>query len=259
MTGKSWHVLAQGPGRDVVLAVDFNSTGRTTAAFRDLVGLLDPPLTVWETAAPPVTVTPDAYVDWWLAEVRRSGRQVNAVVGYCAGAVLAARIAAELAVPRLVLFDPELPNSTGLYRDFHAAGDSMAAMMMPGELDRYHAAADRVRAERGDDLIAVGRELGEVFTATMGGIAERIGLDNEVRDELAGVFGTLVRYLTAATLYDPEPRWARATAIRSAGGRAVDVGHDVVLDVGHDDLLRHTGTARALSDLLGTATAGEPA
>jgi hypothetical protein len=34
-----------------------------------------------------------------------------------------------------------------------------------------------------------------------------------------------------------------------------EVGRDVVLDVSHDDLLRHTATACALSDLLGTATA----
>lgn len=261
MAGKSWNVLGRGPGQDLVLAVDFSSTGRPMAGFRDLVPLLDPPLTVWETAAPAGGAVPPAgYVDWWLVEVERSGRPVRAVVGYCAGAVLAAQIAAQIAArhdaPRLVLFDPELPNTAGLHRDFHAAGDSMAAMMAPGELDRYHAAAERVRAEFGDDdVLSVGSALDEVFTATMTGIAERIGLDNEVRDELAGVFGTLVQYLAAAQLFDPHAMWARSTAIRSTGAAAVEVGGDVVLDVSHDDLLRHTGAARALSDLLGTATA----
>jgi hypothetical protein len=235
------------------------------AGFRDLVPLLDPPMTVWETVVPAdETVEPAAFMDCWLADVERSGRPVRAVAGYCAGAVLAAQLAERLTLrqdpPRLLLLDPELPNTAGLYQDFRAAGDSMAAMMAPGEPDRYHAAAERIRAEgRDDDIVSAGAALDEVFTVAMTGIAERMGLDDQVRDELAGAFRALVRFLSAAQLFDPEEMWARATTIRSTGGAALTADREVVLDVGHDDLLRHTGTARALAGLLGTATAGEPA
>lgn len=268
MASKPWKILGQRqeqePEQELTLAVRFSSTARTLAGFADLVPLLDPPLTIWETAMPTAgTVPPDKYVDWWLADVEQTGKPVRAVFGYCAGSVLAAQLAHRLAqrqpAPQLVLFDPELPGTDGLYSDFRTAGDGVAAMMAPGELDRYHAAAQRICAEFADDDVpGVGAALNAVFVATMTGVAQRLGLDDEVRAELSGVFGVLVEYLVAAGLFDPREMWAQAVAIHSAGGTA-DVGRGVVLDVSRDNLLRHIDTARALSGLLGPATAGNPA
>jgi len=257
----SWKVLGQGPEQDLVLAVDFSSTGRPIAGFNDLVPRLDPPVTAWETLPPPAGhVDRDGYVDWWLAEVRRSGRPVRAVLGYCAGAVFAAQMAERIAdwqeEPLLVLLDPERPNTLGLYRDFHTVGETMASMLSEDELRRYHESASAVREKFGDDdLTAVGTALGEVFTDVMGTVAERLELDDEVREELTGVFGSLVEYLVAADRFDPAEVWARSTAIRSGGpGGGAAVGHEITVDVEHHDLLRHDPTARAVSELLAART-----
>jgi hypothetical protein len=265
-----WKILGQGPDSGLVLAVDFSNTGRLLAGFNDLVPRLDPPVTVWETLPPAAgQVAATDYVDWWLAEVRQSGRPVRAVLGYCAGAVLAARLAERVATwqdePLLILLDPELPNTLGLYRDFHTVGDSMTAVLSEAELREFHEAGQRVQDKFGDDdIAAVGSALGEVFATAMATAADRLGLDDEIRDELAGVFDSLVAYLVAATRYDPRQVWARSTAICAVepdtgapGGHApgrAPVRHEITLEVNHRDLLRHDPTAGAVSDLLAGRT-----
>lgn len=261
---RAWKILTQSPDPALVLAVDFSTTGRPLAGFNDLGPRLDPPVTLWETLPPaPGEVPTTGYVDFWLAGIRQTGRRVRAVLGYCAGAVLAAQMTERIATwqeePLLVLLDPERPNTLGLYRDFHAVGDSLVAFMSEEELRGFHAAGRRVQEKYGDDDISsVGSALGEVFTAAMGTAAERLGLDDEIRDELAGVFDSLVGYLVAATRFDPLPSWARSVAIRSreVGGGA-PVGREIKIDVKHHDLLRHDLTARAASDLLAGRRVGQ--
>jgi hypothetical protein len=260
----AWKTLSTGPAGDLVLAVDFSTSGRAQAAFSDLAPLLDPPASLWTTVPPAAddAVAPAGYTDWWLEEVRASGHRVQAVLGYCAGGVFAAAMAERIAgwqeSPQLVLFDPELPNTRDLYRDFHNAGDSMSALLEPEELDGFHAAGRRVEERYADgDLAAVGPRLAGIFTTAVGTAAERLELDDDIRDELAGVFDSLVRYLSAAAALDPSARWATATAVTSRAP-AQAVGREIRLDVAHDDLLRDPATARTLTELLAgarTATA----
>jgi hypothetical protein len=261
MAENSWKTLSKGHDPRLVLALDFSNTGRLQAGFHDLVPRLDPPVTVWEALPPaPRQVASTGYVDWWLADVRGSNQTVHAVLGYCAGAVFAAEMAERIATwqdaPLLILLDPELPNALGLYRDFHTVGDAMASVLSQDELREFHEAGRRVQEKFGDeDLGSVGSALGEVFTATIATAAERLGLDDEIRDELAGVFGSLVEYLVAATRFDPRPIWARSIAIRSVkpgDGAPIrhPVEHEIRIVVEHHHLLRHDPTARAVSNLL---------
>ena len=260
MANNAWKILGLGPDPGLVLTVDFSNTGRPLAGFRDLMPRLDPPVTAWETLPPTAgQVGTTDYVDWWLAEIRHSGRSVRAVLGYCAGAVFAAEMAEHIAIwqdaPLLVLLDPELPNTPGLCRDFHIAGDAMAAILSPEELREFHNAGLQVQATFGDNLTVVGAALGEIFTAAIATAAKRLDLDDEIRDELAGVFGSLVGYLEAATHFDPRPIWSKSIVIHSAGlGGAARAGHGIMIDVNHRDLLRHDATARALSDVLAGRT-----
>lgn len=252
----SWKSLTKGDRDELILSVDFSTSGRTQATFADLAARLDPPTaTVWTTLPPTAddAVALDGYVDWWLGNVRQSGRRVTAVLGYCAGAVFAAALAERIGewqdTPAVVLFDPELPNTVGLYKDFHSAGDSMASLLMPEELEEFHEAGREIERRYADDLAAVGPELALIFTRAVGTAAERLELDDDIRDELAGVFGSLVGYLAAASHIDPLPLWTRAIAITS-GRPAYPVGREIRIDVDHDDLLRINGAARALSELL---------
>src|ERR671936_774659 len=79
VTENPWRILSHGDDSDLVLAVDFASTGRLQAGFRELVPRLSPPVTVWE-ALPPAArqVAANGYVEWWLAEIRDRGRAVRA-------------------------------------------------------------------------------------------------------------------------------------------------------------------------------------
>lgn len=252
----SWKSLTKGDRDELILSVDFSTSGRTQASFADFAPRLDPPAAAFWTTLPPTAddaVALDGYVDWWLTDVRKSGRRVTAVLGYCAGAVFAAALAERIGAwqdtPALVLFDPELPNTAGLYKDFHAAGDSLASLLMPEELTEFHEAGRQIERRYADDLAAVGPELALIFTRAVGTAAERLELDDDIRDDLAGVFGSLVGYLAAASAIDPLPLWARGTAITS-GPPSYPVGREIRFDVDHDDLLRINGVARALSELL---------
>lgn len=268
MAKNSWKILSQGSDRGLVLAVDFSHTGRSQASFRDLVGHLNPRLTVWETLPPTGRhVPPHGYVDWWLGEIRQSDQPVRAVLGYCAGAVLAAQMVERIATwqdePLLVLLDPELPNTFGLYRDFRTVGDSMAGLLSKEELCEFHQAVQRVQEKyNDDDICRVGLALCEVFSAAIATAAKRLDLDNEIRDELADVFDSLVQYLVAATLFDPLAIWARSPAIRSRepdgaplkhGSR---VGREITIDVKHHDLLRYGPAAHVVSDLIAQRMGG---
>lgn len=274
MSRIAWKTLSGdedgGDGHGLTLAVDFTTSGRGQAQFADLAGILAPhtAATVWASVPPPadadVAHDGEAYLDWWLGEVRDSGRHVEAVLGYCAGAVHAAALAERIAewqhdAPQLLLFDPELPNTAGLYHDFHAAGDTLAGLLTPEELAEFHAAGQRLEARYGDgELPAAGAELAAVFTAAVGTAAERLELDDDIRDELAGAFDSLVGYLTAATTLDPLPAWSAATALTTSAP-AHPVGRELRQDTPHDDLLRDPATARALAGLLDAGRAARTA
>lgn len=80
----SWRVLSEGAGNDIVVAVDFDATGRPEARYTELAKIIDPPLTIWETVPQQVSAEPgtpgEAFVSAWLAEVGASGRRVSAVI-----------------------------------------------------------------------------------------------------------------------------------------------------------------------------------
>ncbi|MFI5689286.1 hypothetical protein [Streptomyces sp. NPDC051636] len=258
MSRIAWKTLNSGESDRLLLAVDFAAGSRGPAQFADLAPLLDPQHTLWASRPPgpddQVPPTGNAYLDWWLGEVRASGAPVQAVLGYCAGGVFAAALADRVAdwqpAPRLILLDPELPATSGLYEDFHTAGDSLGALLTPAELDAFHARGEALKAQYGDDqLPVVGRELADTFTAAVAAAADRLDLDEDIRDELSGAFVSLVSYLTAATTLSPLPAWSTATAVTTTTPDQ-PVGHDHRVPVAHDDLLRSPATARALEHLL---------
>ncbi|MFE0512117.1 hypothetical protein [Streptomyces sp. NPDC058964] len=261
MSRIAWKTLSSGDNEGLLLAVDFAAGSRAPAQFADLAPLLEPSLTLWASRPPgpddQVPPTGNAYLDWWLGEVRASGAPVRAVLGYCAGGVFAAALAERIAdwqpAPRLILLDPELPATSGLYDDFHTAGDSLAALLTPAELDAFHARGEALKAQYGADrLPVVGRELADTFTGAVAAAADRLDLDEDIRDELSGAFVSLVSYLTAATTLSPPAAWSTATALTTTAPEQ-PVGHEERIPVAHDDLLRSTATARVLERLLADA------
>ncbi|KAB1145536.1 hypothetical protein RM555_28000 [Micromonospora sp. DSM 115977] len=269
MKKNSWQILRKGGPGGLTLTVDFTSTGRTQACFRDLVPLLSAPGEIWETVAPASgaedTMSGADYVERWAKGVRRRERTVDTVIGYCVGAVFAAPLASRLAesqdeAPRLVLLDPELPNIVGLYRDFHAAADALRTILTPEEIAAFHADGQAVQEKHGlEDLTLIGPALAGIFSDAIDVAGRRLGLDDDVRAELGGSFASFVGYLRAATEIDPAPQWATATAITSAHStqRGQGFGRTIPLAVDHDQMLRHPDVAATVSGLMTGADAGQ--
>lgn len=269
MKKSSWQTLRKGDQRALTLTVDFTSTGRTQACFRDLVPMLTAPGDIWETIAPATGaedgMTGADYVERWALGVHKRERVADTVIGYCVGAVYAAALAARLtelqgSTPRLILLDPELPNIAGLYRDFHAAADALTTILDEDELARFHAGGKEVRERHGlDDITLIGPALAGIFSDAIEVAGKRLGLDEDLRAELGGSFASFVAYLRAATEIDPRPEWSTAAAVTSAQSSAHDGGRDphfadeVRLPVDHDQMLRHPDVAAAVSTLMGAA------
>ncbi|GAB3486218.1 hypothetical protein [Amycolatopsis cihanbeyliensis] len=268
---RSWQAVHEAEGPDLVLAADFPVTGRNEGGFAELVpGLgLDCPL--WQTVPP--TVAPDAttdveeYLAPWVEEIRRTGRTVRAVLGYCAGSVFAGAVAERVAAhqdppPRIVLFDPELVDVPTVHLQFGRVIGNMTAVLDAEELSTLEREAQRL-AEAAANPAGFAAELFTMFRPIAAKAFERAGLDGGFAAELTDLVGSFMAYLGVAARLDPTPAWANATTITSASqgsglnrlraeGRAGDgfVAEEIRFEVEHRDLLRTGGTADAVAKLL---------
>lgn len=267
MEPRAWRVLTPGSRSDLVLAVDFASTGRRTSSFAELAPRLDPAIALWETLQPPSgpsTRTGSDYVAWWLEDILQSRRRVDAVLGYCAGGVYASALAARIrdaqgAAPKLVLFDPEPPNAPTLLSDFDDILQHMARILSHDEVASAREAARRAQA-RQTEFAVFGAELVEIYRRAVTAAFSRAGIDDDLTDELIATFADYVAYLAAGRQIDPVPGWSTATAIGSTHPTS-GAGHAARLirfDIPHDDLLRNDDVARAVMGILAATSVDEP-
>lgn len=265
-----WRALPPGRAGEVILAIDFDATGRPEARFADLAERLGPAYTVWETR-PQRDGRPDgdAYVQRWATEILMAGRPVRAVLGFCAGAAFAPSLALLVSnrqpfpVP-LILFDPEVVTPDTLYWQYTKIVNIAAPTLTPDETTRAMEAGREARSRSGD-LAQLGADVDGALRKHVAVAFERLGLDEERSNELLEAFAAFVEYLCAAGTLDPIPDWKSATAISSSSAasglnrlRAADptIGADLVarevrLDVPHSELLRSSEAADAVRSLLG--------
>ncbi|GAA2157713.1 hypothetical protein GCM10009760_60080 [Kitasatospora kazusensis] len=269
----SWKTLVEGGGSGgIVLAVDFDTTGRPEARFSDLVANLRTDLAVWETV-PPAAGSEYArsgagYVDCWAQRLEAERPQIKALLGFCAGSVYAAALAERIASwqqaePLLVIFDPEVSVSQTLMWQYHKVVGFMSSVISDEDVATAREAGLQLHnrtPEIGplkDGLIRLIREIGEpAFT--------RVGLDEARREELFSVFESFLCYLAAASDIDPLDRWRSAVAFSSAsplsglramrasgvGGDRLAVAREIEIDVEHGSMLADKGLAEAVSELL---------
>ncbi|TDD94231.1 hypothetical protein [Actinomadura rubrisoli] len=265
----AWKTLAESENSaGIILAVDFDTTGRPEARFSDLVAHMGPGHTVWESVPPPGgTLGPDDYIEHWAAPIEAGRRPVRALTGFCAGAVYAAALAERIRAvqdtePRLILFDPELSTAQTLMWQYHKVMGFMSAVLSADEIAEARAAGQRLHdrdPEVGalkDALIALARETGEPALT-------KAGLDEARREELFEVFESFLGYLAAAGRIDPLPEWRKAIAFSSASplsglnamrasglGGEVTVAEEIGIDVDHGTMLAHAGLAASFTALL---------
>src|SRR5581483_8997672 len=92
----------------------------------------------------------------WAAQVAAAGRPVRAVLGFCAGAALATRVADAVAAtgppPLVVLFDAAPTTGESLASGFTAALESSAAHLTADELADARGLSEQLAAAYPDDL-----------------------------------------------------------------------------------------------------------
>ncbi|MGP3972311.1 hypothetical protein [Streptomyces sp. 6N223] len=266
----AWKSLADGDiTKGITLAVDFDTTGRHEARFADLVANLQTSVSVWETV-PPAAGSSAAgsgagYVDHWTTPIEQSRPQVNAVFGFCGGAVYAAKLSERISEwqptqPLLVLFDPELSTSQTLIWQFHKVIGFLSSVISPELVAQAREMGQRAYDEIGevralqDELIRLMREFGEPALVSA-------GLDETRREELYAVFNSFLSYLAAASEIDPLAEWRYATAYSStsplsglnamrSAGLEITVGREIPVDVDHATMLADKDLALAVTDLL---------
>jgi hypothetical protein len=258
-----WKTLIEGSG-GVVLALDFDATGRIEARFADLVAnLTGGDYSVWESLQPDPAVAaggPDGFRAHWMRRLLDEGTDIRAIFGYCAGAVYAADLAAALGthVP-LVLFDPEIVDADALLDEFQRSIGFMAGTIPEPEIDAFNETAARVRARHVDprplcdELLDLVRDVG-------GPALDRAGLSGAIRDELIGILCSFMRYLTAAGEIDPWSQWSTAVVFTSnsplcglngiRAARPIEVGREIMVDVDNNGILADPAVARAVDELL---------
>lgn len=217
----SWRRIGEGSTDKTILAVDFDSTARPEAGFRQFAGLLKPARELWLTMQPDAADTEilsaKAYLDFWRA--RPEGR-IDTLVGYCVGCVFLPALAdaieqAQGERPALLLIDPEVVVTASIYRDFTKAVNAMAIL---SEEERAGAVTEALSVcqTAGDDFAAAAVGVVKLYESTAGKAFETLGLDEETSEDLLGLFRSYVSYLSAAYELKPEAGWASGVALTSA-------------------------------------------
>lgn len=224
MRAQPWRRISEGDGQGIILAVDFDSTARQEAGFAKFARLLDPSQEIWLTAQPEAAerelLSADDYLRWWRERPADDRRPVRAVVGYCVGCVFAGVLAAEIAGqqrtgPGLLLIDPEPVDMHSPYRDFTKAIGAMSVLSEQEEAG-YVSAALAACDDAGEDFGAAGASVIKLYEAAAGTAFSRLGLDEEIYEDLAGLYRSYMSYLHAAYQLDPSRTWADALALTSA-------------------------------------------
>ncbi|MGN2364020.1 hypothetical protein [Streptomyces luridiscabiei] len=271
---QTWRVLGNAEAHELVLAVDFDATGRAEGRFTDLAaGLAGLPFSIRETVPQEAGTGAGGPgpVERWLEEVAADGRPVRAVFGFCVGGVYAGAIAQRIAerqgrAPALVLFDPEQSGPLTLYSQFHKVLDSMSTLLSDEETAQATAEARRAH-ELHTEMAPLGAQLLDVYQRIAKPVFDRLGLDEKRQEEFTAVFALFVGYLIAAEEIDPLPAWREAVVVTSSSptsglngsrgaGRDIAVRRELRVDVPHVDLLRDPGVTRTVAELLGTETRG---
>jgi hypothetical protein len=247
------------------LGVDFPAAGRTEAGFADLLEKVGPRWDgygFWLTVPPPArldrAVSGQDYVRQWTAEIRGSGRQVVAVMGYCAGSVYAAAIAEDIArwqqpAPKVILFDPEADTGVladEMYKEMYRLIGVFGGFLSAEETE-YARKRTAELAESGlDDLFAVSAALVDLYRETGSAAFDKLRLSDGRRDEIIGYFESWLAWLYMTTQIDPSDTWQRSPAIMSTEYVAmtrqqpvvkaetrISIGREIALEVSHTDLL----------------------
>jgi hypothetical protein len=245
-----WIALSDvGVGRPTVLAIDFDTTGRTTGTFRDLIRLLPGTVNCWLSQQPALNglqpLNFRSYVAWWTEGLAALPGRVDAVLGYCAGALFASALAEEIfsrqaSRPAVVLLDPEEPSTVALLEDLNRAIASMT-LLTPSEQAEFQAEARECTSGTLIQFEAACDAAFQVYRRASRTVLDRARIEPEVGEELMSVFRS---YL---------PQGASATALLPGGHRYDPALARTQIQAGipKEELLRDAWVAHTVYRLIG--------
>ncbi|KAB1979053.1 hypothetical protein [Streptomyces triticiradicis] len=266
----TWKTLTEGENSEgIVLAVDFDTTGRPEARFSDLVANMGSTFEVWESVPPNVapghSLSGADYVDHWAARLEAERPEVHAILGFCGGAVYASALAERIGrlqgfEPKLVVFDPELSTAQTLFWQFHKVIGFLSDTLSAPEIAEARSIGEEA-FRRITEAVALKDELLRLMREFGMPALERIGLDETRREELFSVFDSFLCYLAAASEIDPRRQWRSAVAFNStsalsglnamrSAGVEIEVGREITVEADHGTLLSDKDMAGAVVDLL---------
>jgi hypothetical protein len=248
----SWWPLSD-RGHDLVLCLDYPG-GRAAAGFAELAAGVPTGacfLHFRQASTGPLAIGAGR----WAAEVAATGRPVRAVLGFCAGAALATRVADAVAAtgppPMVMLFDAALTTSESLTSGFTSALESSAGHLTADELADARSLSERLAAAYPDDLPRIAAALTGRYDRLMRAVAGRLGLQEFFVKELIGGFTAYVDYLLLAGEGGFDTRTTTPLFLTSAGYEPpVEGARAIALEIGHDDLLRDPGVHALVASLL---------
>jgi hypothetical protein len=248
----NWRQLSD-RGHDLVLCLDYPG-GRAAAGFAELAAGVPVDasfLHVGRADTGPLT----ASAARWAGQFTATGRPVRAVLGFCAGAALATRVADAIAAtrppPTVVLFDAVSTTGDSLAGGFMSALESSAKHLTADELADALALSEQLVATHPDDLPRIAAALTDRYDQLMRAVADRLALPGFLRKELTGGFTGYLDYLLLASEGGFDMRTTTPLFLNSAGHEPPVAGaRTITLDIDHTDLLRDPEVHKLVADLL---------
>lgn len=253
----AWTPITQGSDNSVVLGVDFYTTGRSAATFRDLAGLLPDQVNLWHAMMPPNNrgqrMTVENYLSWWQDALARDRTVVRMVLGYCAGCAFATALADGITEyqrwrPTVVHLDPGAPTIGTITSEFLSAVNTMPALNADERADLYRQAESLNATEQ--DFDAASSEFVTLFTRANTLAAQHLGIPADLADQLTRVFESYVAYQTAARDMYSTRQDESVTAILSRHSQDSGCREETRFDVDGENLLRSPDVATAIGNLV---------
>jgi len=265
----SWDVISGANSTQVVLSVDFPASRRPAVGFPDLAARIGPGFRFLQTRPPAARacqrLTGDAYVGPWISDIAH-GQRVAAVLGYRIGSVYAAAIAEGISqwqpMPKIILFDPQFASNNQLGLEFRREISAVSSLLGDDEIAHGARVAAEICQSAAGDIASVAAEMIESYIDIITAAFERAGLGDARSSKFTALFDSYMSWLSVADQIDPRPVWKRSTVIASSAySKMPDVacppadddaaaGRMVEFEVGHADLMRSDGVARAVQQLL---------
>lgn len=253
----TWRELCD-RGPDLVLCLDFPG-GRAAAGFAELANRIPVDLRFLHIGQLNLGAPPrlDAHVDEWVREALGTGRRVRGVLGFCAGATLATRVADALSAtapvkpPAVVLFDAAAVTGGTLGDGFVSSVEASSAHLAAGELDDARQWSEELLGDYSDDLPRVAAGLVDRYDHLIAGVVDRLSLDELVRSELTSEFAAYMAYLLLAAQGGLDLRVGTALFLSSQDHELpMDPATGMSFNVDREQLLRDTEVLKVVAGVL---------